>query len=186
MSRARIAINVDQASGSLDDLLRLDAGAPQKSIQNLAALLAGIAGGTYNGSVRMTTNAVKASTFGTFTDAPTAADTITINGVVFTARASGAVANEFNISTGGTAAANAAGNAAALAAAINASTSAKIKNQVKATSVLGVITFTATIPGTNGNLFTLAESLGNFTLNATSMAGGTEGTEVICNVGLDV
>lgn len=179
MSRARILINVDETSASLDDQLRLIAGAPGKSIQNLAAFLSAIAGGARNGSVRVTTNCVKASQVGTFTGDPTAGQALTVNGVTFTARASGAVANEFNITTGA--------NAAPLAAAINASVTAKILNQVFAVATSAQeITVYAVVPGTGGNLFTITENMDNFTLVGTSLTGGTEGTEVICNVGLDV
>ena len=181
MSRARIAINVDETAGTLGDQLRLIAGDPTKSIQNVAALLSAIAGGVKNGSVRVTTNAVKATQQGTLTGDPSAGDTLTINGVAFTARASGAVANEFNITAG-----NVTVTMAALVASINASVTAKILNQVKASNVAGVLTLTATIPGTNGNLFTVTESMANFTLVGTAFTGGTEGTEVICNHGLDV
>lgn len=181
MSLARIIINVNESSGTLDDMLRLDAGDPAKSIQNIARLLSGIAGGQRDGSVRLTTNCVRASLAGTFTGDPTAAQALTVNGVTFTARASGAVANEFNIVTGA--------NAAPLAAAINASVTAKILNQIYAVATSAqVITLYAVVPGTGGNLFTVSENFDNFTLAgaATAMSGGTEGTEVILNNGLGV
>jgi hypothetical protein len=186
MSRARILINVDETSGTLDAILRPLATDPAPGIQRLAAYLEGIAGGVCNGSVRITTNCVKASQTGTFTDKPTANDTITINGVAFTAKNSGAAANEFNIANSGVAATDAINNATALAAAINASTSAKIVNQVTASSSGAVLTLTANIPGTNGNLFTVTEAMNNFTLAGTTFASGTEGTEVIMNHGITV
>lgn len=128
--------------------------------------------------MRFVKNAVRATQTGTFTGDPTAADTVTVNGVAFTARASGAVANEYNIVAG-----SVSGNAAALAAAINASTSAKIKNIIVATSALGVITFTCLVPGTIGNLMTVTESTSNFTLVGTALTGGTEDTEVLIENG---
>lgn len=116
---------------------------------------------------------VRASLNGTFTGDPTAGQALTINGVAFTARASGAVADEFNITTGA--------NAAPLAAAINASTSAKIIGQVRAEVVSAqVIKLEAIVPGTGGNLFTASENLDNFTLagGATALSGGTEDAPV--------
>jgi phage tail sheath gpL-like len=66
----------------------------------------------------------------------TAADTVTIGGVTITARASGAVANEFNIGADATA------DAVALAAAINASTS--LAGIVTASASSGTVTLTYT------------------------------------------
>ncbi len=124
--------------------------------------------------------AVAASTTGTFTGDPTAADTITINGVVFTARASGAVANEFNFVAG-----DVTTTAANLAAAINASVTARIIGTVGASSALGVVTFFSLIPGSVGLTTTITESLGNFTLAATTFStGGTQAHSTTLSAGL--
>ncbi len=125
--------------------------------------------------------AVAASTTGTFAGGdPTAGDTVTINGVAFTARASGAVANEFNIVVG-----SVSGNAAALAAAINASTTARIVGTVGASSSLGVVTFFSLIPGSIGLTTTITESMDNFTLTATTFAtGGTQAHSTVLSAGL--
>lgn len=123
--------------------------------------------------------AVSASTTGTFTGDPTAGDTITINGVVFTARASGATGNEFNI--GGTPTLNATN----LAAAINASTTARIIGTVAASSSAGVVTFSSIVPGSVGLTTTITESLDNFTLAATTFAtGGTQSHSTIVRAGV--
>lgn len=123
--------------------------------------------------------AVSASTTGTFTGAPTAADTITVNGVVFTARASGAVANEFNIGTSVTA------TAANLAAAINASTTTGIVGVVGASSAAGVVTFFSIVPGAVGKNIPIVESLGNFTLAAVTFStGGTQAHNATLSAGL--
>ncbi len=123
--------------------------------------------------------AVAASTTGTFTGDPTAADTITVNGVVFTARASGAVANEFNI--GGTPTLNATN----LAAAINASTTAGIIGTVGASSAAGVVTFFAIVPGSAGKNIPITESLDQFTLAAVTFStGGTQSHSTIISSGL--
>ena len=131
-------------------------------------------------NIRYFDTAVSASTTGTFTGAPTAADTITINGVVFTARASGAVANEFNFS-----ASSVTVTAANLAAAINASTTAGIVNTVGASSAAGVVTFFAIVPGSAGLNIPITESLGNFTLAAVTLStGGTQAHNATISAGL--
>lgn len=124
--------------------------------------------------------AIAASTTGTFTGDPLAGDTVTINGVAFTARASGAVANEYNFVAG-----NVTSTAAALAAAINASTTARIVGTVGATSALGVLTFFSLIPGSVGLTTTITESTSNFTLAATTFStGGTQAHSTTISAGL--
>lgn len=124
--------------------------------------------------------AVSASTTGTFTGDPTAADTVTINGVAFTARASGAVANEYNFVAG-----DVTKTAAALAAAINASVTARIVNTIGASSALGVVTFFAIVPGSVGIPTVLSESTANFTLaNTTLSTGGTQAHNSIISAGV--
>lgn len=130
-------------------------------------------------NIRYADTAVSASTTGTFTGAPSAAETITVNGVAFTARASGATGNEFNIgSTVTTTAAN-------LAAAINASTTAGIINTVSASSALGVVTFTSVVPGPVGKNIPISEALSNFTLADTTFStGGTQSHNATVSAGL--
>lgn len=124
--------------------------------------------------------AVAASTTGTFTADPTAGDTITVNGVVFTARASGAVANEFNFVAG-----DVTKTAAALAASINASITAAVIGTVGASSALGVVTFFAIVPGSAGLNIPISESLGGFTLaNTVFSTGGTQAHTTILSAGL--
>lgn len=118
--------------------------------------------------------AVKASGTFTFSAVLTASDTLVINGVTFTARASGASGDEFNIGASATA------SATNLAAAINASATALISGYVVATSALGVVTITSVRPGTLGNCITIAEGVDGGTVIAASgarLTGGTEGTE---------
>lgn len=174
----RIVVETEEPSATIVDQLRLDAKDPRKGLVTLARLIEK-GGAGFGIKLHVAPNCVRASLVGTFTGDPTAADTITINGVAFTARASGAVANEFNITTGA--------NAAPLAAAINASTSNKIKNLIKAEVVSAqVIKIWSLVPGQIGNLFTVSDSLGNFTLagGATALSGGTEDTDTQLAVGL--
>ena len=112
--------------------------------------------------------AVSASTTGTFTGAAVAGDTVTINGVAFTARASNPAANEYVLSSDVTT------EAANLAAAINASTTAGIAGVVGASSSAGVVTFYSIAPGPVGKLIAITESTSNFTLADTTFStGGT-------------
>lgn len=130
--------------------------------------------------IRYYDTAVSASTTGTFTGDPTAAETVTVNGVVFTARASGAVANEYNFVPG-----NVTATAAALAASINASVTAGIINTVGATSALGVVTFYSIVPGSVGLNIPISESTSNFTVaQSTFTTGGTQAHNATISAGL--
>lgn len=149
------------------------------SIRNIAKFLETQVNGRGINVVYFDT-AISASTTGTFTGDPTAGDTVTINSVAFTARASGAVANEYNFVAGDVTA-----TAAALAAAINASTTARIIGTVAATSALGVVTFYSLVPGSVGLTTTITESTSNFTLAATTFAtGGTQAHSTTLSSGL--
>lgn len=149
------------------------------AIDNIGKFLQSEAAAGRGINIRYFDTAVSASTTGTFTGAPTAAQTMTVNGVTFTARASGAVANEFNI--GGSVTATAAN----LAAAINASTTAGVINTVGATSALGVVTFYAIVPGSAGKNIPMTESLDNFTLADTTLStGGTQAHNATLSAGL--
>jgi phage tail sheath gpL-like len=83
-----------------------------------------------------------------------AADTVTINGVVFTARAAAPGTDEWLQSGTDTE------DAAALAAAINASTTAGALNVFLATSSGAVVTVKARLPGLSGNAIQVKSSNG--------------------------
>lgn len=178
MSLIRLSIDVNETAASVNNILALRGGgdAPRE-IQNVAAFLSSIGGGIRPGKVRVGVGAVAASGTITFTGNPTAADTVTVNGVVFTARASGAVANEFNIGSGASA------NAAALAAAINASVSAGVLGTIYTSVSAGVITITSSAPGAAGNGITLAESMSNVAVSGANLANGSDVAEVVLAVG---
>jgi hypothetical protein len=182
-NRLRFDITVDGLSEQTDSALNLREDNSGLDAMKCARLLEAIGSGMRPGEIRVVTGAVRAVASGTFTDNPTAADTVTINGVAFTARASGAVANEFNLVSGGSNAADAAGNATALAAAINASTTAKIKGVIKATATLGVVDLECLVPGSLGLLCTLAESMGNFTVTGANFTLGAENTPKVIGRG---
>lgn len=122
----------------------------------------------YGAIVLASTNAVQATATLTLTGLPSADETFVVAGVTFTAKASGATGNQFNI--GGTATLT----AAAIAAAVNASSS--LTNIVSATSALGVVTFTALLSGAMGNGLVLTESMANTT--AATFASGAEGSTI--------
>ncbi len=108
-----------------------------------------------------------------------AADTVTVNGKVYTAVA-GTAADYIKFSIDG----NDTADAAALAAAINARENAPASNaSVVATSALGVVTITAKTEGTGGNAITLLSSngtraavTGSGTLTSGSGTGGVKST----------
>jgi phage tail sheath gpL-like len=135
----------------------------------LATYLTSLAGGIESANVELALAAGVAS--GTVTLASVnVSDTVTIDGVVFTAVASGATGAQFN--QGGTDTAD----AASLVTAINANST--LDGRVIATSSLGVVTITALEPGELGNSISLASSNGTrLAVSAAALSGGTNGTE---------
>lgn len=98
-----------------------------------------------------------------------AADTVTINGTVFTGTNGTPTGNQFKTGVTDTA------SATSLAAAINASATAVVVNNLLATSAAAVVTVTSKGEGTLGNLMTLAISA-HGSVSAANLAGGTDGT----------
>lgn len=105
----------------------------------------------------------------TFSDAPSNNDTVTVNGVVFTAKSSPSGAYQFALgSDGATAATNLI---AKLLAATD--TAVRLANYTRAS---GVITVTYGVVGTAGDAFTLAKSGSNIAVSAGNLASGANGT----------
>ena len=106
-------------------------------------------------------------------------DTVTVNGVVFTAKTSGATGNvQFNLGANDTAA------AANFVVKLNASTAPnKIVNTILATSAGAVTTITMIPGGQVGNLGTLAISA-HGSVSGANLTGGTDGSVVTQNFGL--
>lgn len=124
-----------------------------------------ITSGIRPGVVQTKVNAVRAS--GTITFSSLANnDTITVAGLVLTAKTSGATGDQFNLGADDTAA------AANAAAAINAN--AATDGLVVASSALGVVTVTALVPGELGNLVGLAISA-HGSVSGALLTGGTNG-----------
>ena len=94
--------------------------------------------------------------------------TMTICGVTFTAKTSGATGNQFNVS------ATAATQASNMATAINAS--ANLAGICTASAANGTVTLTAVVPGVIGNGLVAANvDLANVVI--TSFSAGSDGTE---------
>ena len=122
-------------------------------------------------NVSLSSSALVAAT-GTVTAASVqAGDTVTINGVVFTATTSAAAANEFNIGASNTTC------AAAIATSVNASTTALIQGFISASAASGVCTLTAIPAGVVGNAYTLVSSNGTrlAVTGSGRLTGGTGG-----------
>lgn len=116
-----------------------------------------------------TTGGVQATGTITFSNAPSNNDTVTVNGVVFTAKTSPSGAYQFALgSDGATAATN-------LIAKLIAATDSAVK-LAGYTRAAGVITVTYGTVGTAGNAFTLAKSGSNIAVSASTLASGAAGT----------
>lgn len=106
-------------------------------------------------------------------DGVVATDAFVINGVTFTAVASGATGNQFNVGADDT---ESAENAAA---AINASVTALVDNYVTATgaaglTTTGVVTITSAFYGLAGNMTTLVSNDATITASGARLTGGAE------------
>jgi hypothetical protein len=172
MAKMIIEVELDQDATQMAALWSKDVSAPKVEANAVAQMFEAIASGNLNGVFNVKTGAVPASLVGTFTGDPTAAETVTINGVAFTARASGAVANEYNIG------ANVTAHALALANAINASVTAGVADVIYAVPLAGAVTLYSKQAGKVGNAIVVAENTTNFAFAgaATKLASGTQGT----------
>lgn len=146
----------------------------------LSNYFAAMAGGWKKATVELGRSAASATGTITFSGVGAADDTVLINGVTFTAKASGATGNEWNVGASATL------SAAALAAAINASATALVSGHVTASAASGVVTITAKDPGVLGNAITIAEGVdgsSHMAVSGARLTGGTEGTEVSLQFG---
>jgi phage tail sheath gpL-like len=132
-----------------------------KLMQYLRSLM----GGSRSAKVVVAVNAAKAT--GTVTLASFVADdTVTVNGITFTGKASPSGAEEFACGVSDTA------DAAALAATLNAHTT--LDGMIVATSALGVVTIEALHPGELGNALTIAISA-HGSVSGARLTGGDNG-----------
>lgn len=104
-------------------------------------------------------------------------DTVTVNGVVFTFKTSGATGNQVNLG------ANAGATAAALQAVLAASTDEAVAKADYSVST-NVVTVTYKVAGTVGNAFTLAKSGTNLSVSAANLANGalTDATDLLTGI----
>lgn len=121
----------------------------------LKTMLQALGGGNLRGTLVVTNESAATAASGTVTlAAAQAADTVTVNGVVFTAVSGTPAANQFDISGTNAQAAT------SLASAIANSATALIAATVTATAASAVVTISAKQPGVAGNAYTLVSSNG--------------------------
>lgn len=175
----RISITHDQeAAQDLKDLLIVPTDQHNKELKRLVTFLNAIGGGNRNASVNVQPDdGVAASGSIAFSGISTANDTILINGVTFTAVASGATGNQWNVK--GTAALQ----AAEVIAKINASATALVVAQVVASlTSTATVTITSLDKGVSGNQATIAKGTDAGSVMTVSGARLTGGTARSSNV----
>lgn len=168
MSLVRLIIDSDLSADGFKSVCPLAMGGLDAA-NSFVDYVSALTGGNQMADLSFKVGAVQATA--TITSTGTAANnqTMTLANQTITAKTSGAVAadGEFNIS--GTVATQ----AASIAAAINAMP--ELSGIVTATSLLGVVTVTAVVPGLVGNGLQIADvDLANVAVAAFS--GGTDGT----------
>jgi phage tail sheath gpL-like len=175
MAKSVIVFDHPESAADMGDIMQVaDTSNTLLLINKLQNYLGSLATGVRSASVVTRVVAVQATGTITFSDTGAADDTVLINGVTFTAKASGATGNEWNVGASATL------SAAALAAAINASATALVNEHVTASADSGVVTITAINAGHSGNAITIAEGVDSGTDMAVSgarLTGGTDGTE---------
>jgi len=170
-------ITVNDSTGfngtDLAERLSVSTSEPNAEANNLINYVAGLTSGAMMGNmtVSVSSSALVAATGTVTASSVQAGDTVTINGVVFTATTSAAGANQFNIGASNTTC------AAAIVTSIAASTTALIQGFISASSALGVVTLTAIPKGVVGNAYTLVSSNGTRLAVSGSgrLTGGTGG-----------
>lgn len=172
MSINKIVVTTPDSAAMVLDQLNPQSGASAlDSVSNIVRYFGGLADGAfYFTSIVENIGEVQATGLLTMTGAATAAQTLSIGNVTFTAETSGATGNQYNLSS------TVAIQAANIAAAVNASPN--LTNIVTAKSALGVVTLTSVLGGTVGNAIQL--SAGNTSnMTATAFSGGSNGTRVV-------
>lgn len=165
MSLLTITIDTGNTADRVTAVLNCKTGSKKQNLTNIENFISGLNGGSYDFTSGEVVSGSQAFGLVTFTGAPTAEQTVTINGVVFTARASGATGNEFNIG------ASVTETASNLVTAFNASATSATKGIV-ASSSAGVVTLSSKVAGESG-LYTLASTLSNATVTAWALPSTT-------------
>jgi len=176
MSFQRIVLESPLSAVGFKSVCNLAPG-PYEGLQALQNYLGGVSGGQEAAKLTVLVGAVKAAGTVTFTSTgPTNGQTCTLAGVTFTAQTGAATPGDATFQINATPATVAAN----LAAQINAY--AAFAGVLSATSLLGVVTITASVPGLVGNFMA---ALANVNLSNTSFAswsGGLDGTETIIDM----
>ena len=126
-----------------------------------------------NGTATGDVTGVQATGTVTFTGLPVADETITVNSIVYTFKATSASATQITIG------ADATGTASNAASIINANDAS-----VDAVNVLGVLTISAAETGEYGNAYTLAEAATNTAVSGATLSGGVDAV-IITGDGVD-
>jgi phage tail sheath gpL-like len=169
MALHRIVIDTNLTATQDAANLRLNGTGSWFNGKNLVDWMRSFVTGSRTGNMKVKVGAVQATGTITFSSL-VADDTVTVNGVVFTAKASPSGANQFALGADDTAA------AVNFAAKINASAIANIVSVLTATSALGVVTLTAICPGLQGNCNTIAISAHGSVSGSGRLTSGTDGT----------
>lgn len=176
MSATRIVVNTPLTATQDAANIRMNGTGTWRNVARLMDWLRGFKSGSRRGSMAINVGAVQATGTITFSSL-VAADVVTINGVIFTARAAPSGTNEFALGASDTTA------AANLAAKINASALAGIVGLVTATSAAAVVTITSVVPGVIGNANTIAISAHGSVSGSGRLTGGTDGTAFSLTLG---
>lgn len=179
MAKSRLVLSIDTnlPVGTLQNIASDSSSRAKPFGQKIRNLFNAMLIGARSGSVKSgvvdsgAADAASASLAGTFTGAPTATETIAINGVTITFVASSSPANN-EVSVAGSPSASTM--ASRLAAAINASTSDDLSGVVNASASGAVCTVSCNIAGVLGNKIAVADSASNFSWAgaATALSGG--------------
>lgn len=162
---AKILLYINDTSGStgLSQNLGMANGNKAGYVNDLQNYLGKVFQNPSNSALQVSTASV-AKASGTLTlSGVVATDTCAVISVTFTAVASGATGNQFNVGADDTE------TAVNLKNAINAN--ATLSQMVVATSALGVVTITAVDYGTSGNAYALTAGT-HFTRSAATLTGG--------------
>lgn len=175
MSFVKIIHSVPDSATTMQSKLDIDTNATSYSVEAVEGLFDSIVNGNQISYTTVSTGSVQATATITSTGSASNGETMSLANQTLTAKTSGAVpANgEFNIS--GTVATQASN----IALAINSV--AALVGVVTATSALGVVTVTATLPGSMGNGLQISEALTNVTV--TTFSSGSDGKQVAVNYG---
>lgn len=164
MGQVTLVINSLDSANSLNAFVDPQEGNQMPTLAGIENLSVALQGGLKDIQDGLIVFGVPATGAVTFTGRPAANGTVTINGVVFTAKDSGATGNEFNTS------ATVATTATNLAAKINAATDDGIAGCITASASAGVVTLTALVTGKLGLGYTVIDALTNATVSAFSVS----------------